>query len=671
MVGLPVLRELILIAGVSLVMVMIAHRLRLPALVAFIAAGALLGPGMTGWIRDETLVHSLAELGVVLLLFMVGLELSIADLRRMGRRVLVGGGAYVIAVLLVVAGLLARFGVHPATAIFAGMLAAVSSTAVVFKLLTDRGDLDAPYGRLATGVLIFQDLACIPFVLLVPVLGRWHAGPASGGGTEGEALATLMRMLAQMAVLAVVFAGLSRALPWILGRASRIASHEAFLFGVVLVALGSAWLASWAGASLALGAFLAGILLAGSDLRAQIAADVLPFRDALASVFFVAIGMSLEPRVLWQEPLLVLGSTVGLVAIKALAGGVALRLAGERGRLAGASALSLAQVGEFSFVLVSVGAPAGLLDATQHQAFTAGAVFSLAITPWLMAQAESWASRLPAEERDATVAGGVPAGTILRDHVVVAGYGLNGANLARVLRAVRLPHLVVDLSPDALAQARADGSPAMLGDVANPTILRDVGVTEARVVVLALSDRQATLRACRLVRSLSPRAFVLVRTRYVAEIDALHEAGASQVIPEEFETSIEIFTSVLREFHLPSNLVQAQVRLLRHERYSLLRGRKLPQSVVESLEQFLAEGVTETFLLMQHSSAVGLSLAELGLAGTGATTARVVAVVRGGEVIATPGPEVTLRVGDTVVVTGPHAAIEQVHDVLRPGPDTL
>ncbi len=664
---LPVLRELILIAGVSLVMVLLLHRFRIPALVAFIAAGAVLGPGMTGLIRDETLVHSLAELGVVLLLFMVGLELSLADLRRLGRRALIGGAAYVVAVLALVAGPLAALGVHPATAIFAGMLAAVSSTAVVFKLLTDRGDLDTPYGRLATGVLIFQDLACIPFVLLVPVLGRWHAG----AGNDSDALATLVRMLAQMLLLAIAFAGLSRAMPWVLGRASRVRSHETFLFGVVLVALGGAWLASWAGASLALGAFLAGLLLAGSDLRSQIAADVLPFRDALASVFFVAMGMSLQPAVLWQQPALVLASTVGLVLLKVVAGWLALRLAGERGRIASASALTLAQVGEFSFVLVSVGAPAGLLDEAQRQAFTAGAVFSLALTPLLIARADAWTAHLPPEPRDLAAAGSLPEDSPRRDHVVIAGYGLNGSNLARVLRAVKLPHVIIDLSPEVLAQARADGSPAMLGDVANPAILRDAGVPDARIVVFALSDRQATLRACRLARSLSPRAFLLVRTRYVAEIDALHDAGASQVIPEEFETSIEIFTSVLREFHLPTNLVQAQVRLLRQERYSLLRGRKLPRAVVESLELLLAEGVTETFLLLQHSAAVGLSLGELGLASAETNAARVVAVVRGGEVLPAPGPDVVLRVGDTVVVTGPHAAIEQVHRVLRPLGDAV
>jgi len=248
--------------------------------------------------------------------------------------------------------------------------------------------------------------------------------------------------------------------------------------------------------------------------------------------------------------------------------------------------------------------------------------------------------------------------------VIIAGFGLNGRNLARVLRAVRLPHIVLDLAPENLALCAAEGSRSLLGDATRPEVLRQAGVRRARVLVLALSDPVATKHASRIASSMNSRLFIVVRTRYVAEIDDLYAAGANLVIPEEFETSIEIFTAVLREFHVPHNIVQAQIELLRQENYSLLRGRRLPGSVVEQLDSILLRGTTETVLLLQHSPAVGRTLEEAGLIGDAGCT--VVAVVRGGSAVTTFDADFRLRVGDTLVLTGPHAEIDAMLDRLRP-----
>ena len=248
--------------------------------------------------------------------------------------------------------------------------------------------------------------------------------------------------------------------------------------------------------------------------------------------------------------------------------------------------------------------------------------------------------------------------------MVIAGFGLNGQNVARVLRSVRLPHLVVDLNPDAVALGHGQGSPVLVGDIGNPLIQRQAGVPRARVVVLALSDPTATRHACRMARSLSSEVFIIVRTRYVDEIDQLYAAGANQVIPEEFETSIEIFTAVMRELHVPTNIVQAQITLLRQERYSLLRGRRLQGAILEQLPTILLERTTDTFLLLQESPAVGRSVAEVGLGAEG--EARLVAIVRGGRPLTTVEEDFRLRVGDTLVVTGTHAEVDRVFERLRP-----
>ncbi len=668
---LPVLRELLLLAGVSLAVVLLFQRLRLPALIGFIVTGIVVGPGGLRLVSDARLVQSMAEIGVVLLLFTVGLEFSLADLKRLGRAALVGGALQAALTTAAVFGVLAAWGMHPARALFFGLLVSISSTAVVLKTLTDRVELNAPHGRAATGVCLFQDLLVLPIALATPLLGRWMSGTLAAPALSlGSALGGLALVAAALAVLG----GAQRGIPWLLARAARGKSREAFLFAVLLVALGSAWLASLAGVSLALGAFVGGLMLADSDLRPRITTDVLPFRDALASVFFIAIGMSLDPRALLASPLVLAASTVGLVVTKAVLALVALRLAGLPWRVAAAAGVVVAQVGEFSFVLAQAGGAAGLLGAAGGQAFLAGAVFSLLAAPLLIDRAPHWAlalelrlgrtPRRAPRDGEADDAHRAPRSELLADHVVIAGFGLNGHNLARVLRATRVKHVVVDLDSDALREAVQEGSRAFAGDVTHPDIQRQAGVARARVLVVALSDPTATRQACRVARTLSRDVFIVVRTRYVAEIDGLHAAGANQVIPEEFETSIEIFTAVLREFHVPTNILDAQVRLLRHERYSLLRGRKLPGDVIQQLDTLLAEGTTDTFLLMQHSPAVGRTLESLGLGGP--TGPRAIAVVRGGAALTSFEPAFMLRVGDTLVLTGTHLEMDRAFQRLRP-----
>ncbi len=669
----PVLRELLLIASASLAVVLVFQRLKLPPTIGFIVTGILIGPGGFGLVRDAVFVRTMAEIGVVLLLFTVGLEFSLTDLRRLGRTAIIGGGFQVFLTLGLVALGFVAFGMHPAPAIFLGMLAALSSTAVVLKLLTDRFELESPHGRLATAVLIFQDLIAVLFLLAVPLLGRWYGGtdPAAHGAPS------LWAAVIVVGLFVLLFLGGQRALRWVFARAARSRSREAFLFGVVLVALGSASLAAWAGLSLALGAFLAGLLLAESDFREQVAADVLPFRDTLASVFFVSLGMSFLPASVIEHPGIVFGSAFLLVVIKLGAGVLALRLAGANWRVGFAAALVLAQIGEFSFMIAQAGQPYGLFSGTIGQAFFASAVFSLMLTPLLVARAPDWALQLEMRVTALRLRGGrsvadlpssaladAPRSNLLAGHVVIAGFGLNGRNLARVLRSVRVPHVIVDLNADALATEAAAGSTTLVGDITRELILKQAGVTRARVLVLAISDPTATRQACRVARALSADVHIIVRTRQVAEIDGLFTVGANQVIPEEFETSIEIFTAVLRDYHVPGNVIDAQIRLLRQERYSLLRGRRLPGSVVEQLEAIMLEGTTDTFLLLQHSPAVGKTVGELSL-GQGGDCA-LVAVVRGGRALKAYDETLELRVGDTLVMTGNHASMDRLFQKLQP-----
>ncbi len=663
---LPVLRELVLLATLSLAVSLVFGRLRLPAVMGFILTGALIGPGGFGLIEDPRTIHALAEIGVVLLLFTVGLEFSLADLRALGLRTALAGTLQILFTALLIAPWLTLAGLHPAQAAFFGFAAAISSTTLLLKVTADRGELHAPHGRLLMGVSLVQDLSLVPLTLLTPALAGWAQGrlTLSGGGEW------VLHALFGTAAAALVLYAAWRWLPWLLGQASHTRSREVFLASIALVVLGSAYLSDVAGLSLALGAFLAGLMLAGSEVSSQVAADLLPFRDTLSSVFFLSIGMLFSPAALAGHVGLAVAVTLGVITLKFVAALLGARLAGIGAPVALAAAFGLAHVGEFAFVLVQTGG--ALLPGDWGQVFVASALFSLLLGPFLAGSASRWAatfysrpgttrSRAEAERSLAPT----PAESEWRNHVVIAGFGLNGRNLARVLRAVRIPHVVVDQAPDKVAACGAQGSPALLGNAAQPEILEGTGIGRARALVLALSDPVATRHATRLARQLHPGLFIVVRTRYVHEVDHFYDVGANVVIPEEFETSIEIFTVVLRQFHVPANIVDAQVKLLRRERYSVLRGQKLPGSVVEQLDEILAQGTTETARVLQQSPAVGRTLSELGL-DPGGPGCRVVAVVRGGRATTAIDADFKLQAGDTLVLLGAHREIDEALERLAP-----
>jgi CPA2 family monovalent cation:H+ antiporter-2 len=665
---LPVLRELVIVTGFALAISVLFRRLGAPAIIGFLLTGAVIGPGGLGLIHDLDRVHVLAEIGVVLLMFTVGLELSLADLRTLGGKSLAAGGAQTLLTVALVAPLLLLGRVPPAQAVFAGLLAALSSTAVILKLLADRAEVQSPHGRLSVGILLVQDLAIVPISLAIPVLAQWRRGAAAAAHID---LQQILGFLFTTVATGLVIWAAWRWLPLLLRRLASL-SHEAFLAGVMLTVLGSAYLGAMAGLSLAIGAFVAGLIVAGSDVSAQVAADVLPFRDTLSSVFFISIGMLFSPSELAHEPLAIAGATLGLILLKTVATAVAGRLAGYPFAPSLASGFTLAHVGEFAFVLLPLGVGAGLLSDQDASRFVLVGLLSMVISPWLVSVAPAWALALerrfvrvrePAlSASDATATPGEAPARV--PQVLVAGFGLNGRNVSRVLRAVRIPHIVIDQQPDRIAACAADGSPALLGNAARSEILIHAGIREARALVVALSDPLATRSVVRLARELKPQLFIVVRTRYVAQVDGLYETGANVVIPEEFETSIEIFAAVLEHLHVPGHVIEAQIRLLRRERYSILRGRKLPGSVIEQLETLLAEGTTETALVLKHSPAVNRTLGELEMLGERGS--RAIAVVRGGEALTDLAADFRLVLGDTLVLTGSHAAIDAALERLSP-----
>src|SRR5213596_3656728 len=470
-----VLRDLAVIFGASLVVVLVFHRLRLPALPGFIVAGVVLGPNALGFIPDVHRVEGLAEVGVILLLFTIGIEFSLSRLREMGRQVVVAGACQVGLTVAATAAAAAAGTTRWQVALFLGFLAALSSTAIVLKLLTEKGDIDTPHGRLATGVLIFQDLCVVPMMLALPFLAGRAAGSAAG----------LVVAFGKAALVVVgVLVAARTVVPRVLAEILKTRSRELFLIAVILVGTLTALGTEAVGASLALGAFLAGLVISESDYAHQAMAERLPFRDIFISLFFVAVGMLVQLDVVLAHP--------GLT----FAGGPA--LLGYSARVALLAGLAVSQIGEFSFVLAREGRAAGLLPGGLYQSFLAIAVFTMILTPFLLQGGPDLLDRLDRVIRLDRVLPGLrpqevaPAAEPLADHVVIAGLGLNGRNLAAALRAIRVPYLIVELNPQTVRQARAQGEPAFYGDATREEILRALGVERARLFVVAISDPAAT-----------------------------------------------------------------------------------------------------------------------------------------------------------------------------------
>ncbi len=625
--------------------------LGLPAIVAYLLAGIVAGPGMLGLVQRSTGLEQVAELGVALLLFGVGIEFSLAHLRRSLPRMLATGGLQVLATIAVTALLFRALGNGWPVAVFVGFLVALSSTAIVFKLFDESGEIDAPHGQTAAGILLLQDLALVPMMLLIPVLTR------PGDGIFASAGFALLRAAIALAVLLVAA---RLVLPRAFELVARTRTPELFPIAAVLAAFGTALLALQLGLSLPIGAFLAGLALSGSPYAHQAFAELLPLRDVFVALFFTLIGMLLDPHTLFGTPAVLL-AMVGAVVLKGLLiAGIVRAVTGSRA-VAIPTALALSQIGEFSFVLTEQGVDAGLVTHEYEQAFLGAAILTMAATPWLIGAAR----------RLGTIGAGDPARTLgatVRDHVLLIGFGQTGQAVARVLRETGIPFKAVDLQAHYVETGTTDGLPVQFGDASRRAVLETMSAPYARAAVVAVGDAGATRRIVTQLRQLSPDLRILVRARRVEEIRELERLGANEVIPSEFEVSIELFVRLLRHLGVPRHVVRIQESVIRTEHYRALRGLGTTDELLAETRQLVAGGILETARVMEGSQAAGRTLAELALRDR--TQAAILSVVRDEEPLPAPGGDTRLLAGDLVVVFGPHEAIDRALAFFEsPAPD--
>lgn len=652
------LKSLLIITGASALVVFVLHRLKVPSIVGFLVAGVIIGPYGVGVVRDTKAVEMMAEVGVILLLFTIGIEFSIARLARMKKAVLGGGGMQVLLTIAASAAAAHLAGVRLNTAVFFGFLAALSSTAIVMKLLADSGETDSPHGRVMIGILIFQDLCVVPLMLVSPAL----AG-------EGLRVVDILRPLAQAAgIVAVVLLAARWAVPLLLHQVVGTRSRELFITTIILICFGIAYLTSSVGLSLALGAFLAGLVISESEYAHQATADILPFKESFIGFFFVSVGMLMDLGYMTSHCLTIAGAVALIFAIKTAAAVGAVLLIGTSLRTSLHAGLGLAQVGEFSFVLAAEGKGSGLLPGDAYQLFLAASVVTMILTPFVLRVApgvSAWLTSRTVLRRALHLKRAEAEGSPRKrqGHVVIIGFGLNGRNLARVLKEADIPYVVLEMNSDTVQQMKKKGEPIYYGDGTSAEILHRLSIDKARLLVVAISDPVSTRRMVAIARHENPDLYIIVRTRYLIEVEELQALGANEVIPEEFETSIEIFTRVLARYNFPRGIITDMADLVRSGGYTALRMTEVPRGQLFEKCEWLPELELDGFRVPEGSHLEDRSITELQVRKkTGAT---IIAVRRGQEVVPNPPPEFRFRPRDIVLLTGDREAMDRALQFFR------
>ncbi|MDR3155449.1 MAG: cation:proton antiporter [Deltaproteobacteria bacterium] len=535
--------------ALAVVLIYFGLKLKMPVIVGFLATGILVGPSGLELIEDEHQIESLSELGVVLLLFTIGLEFSIQSLMKMKKVVLLGGSLQMIFCILPAWALaMLALGFPWTTSFLIGCLTALSSTAIVLKLFQEKGEMDSAHGRGALGVLIFQDLAVVPLVLLMPILaGKQGGDPVYLVGVKVLAILVIVAALAIWVV------------PWIMLHVAQTRSNELFMFTVALICLGTALATSKAGLSLALGAFLAGLIIAGSPYAYQAISSVLPMRDIFTSLFFVSIGLRMDITDLMAEPFLTVGLALAVMLLNAVTTALAMRLIGVSTRVAVMIGFALCQVGEFAFVLAAEGERSGLLTPDTMKVFLNMAVLTMAMTPLSLAigrKISPYFADLKAKDEESSV-------PKLENHAIVVGFGVAGQAVARACHRVGRPYLVIDMNPASVQAFRKLNEPLFFGDAASEHVLEHMGVKRAAILVVTIPDPTACQRIIAAARNISPDIRILARTRFLLNIKLLKELGADEVIAEEYEAAIAVFNSMLAFFGLSGEERRAQIALAR------------------------------------------------------------------------------------------------------------
>ena len=650
----PLLQDIVILLGFSVIVVFALQRLRLPSILGFLLTGIIIGPFGFSLIENHEQVEILSEIGVILLLFVIGMELSMSQLASMKKTVFFGGLLQVGLTIGVTVLIYLFLGSTWTESVFMGFLFSLSSTAIVLKILQDRNEISSPHGRTALGLLIFQDIIVVPMMLVTPIM----AGNSADIGNE-----VLMLILKSALIVFLTYIGARYLVPKGMYLIARTKSKELFLLATITLCFAVAFLTASAGLSLAFGAFLAGLIISESEYSHQATSTILPFRELFISFFFISIGMLLNLNFFLENAGLILLMVLIVFVLKGSIVAVTAAALKYPIRTSVLTGLALFQVGEFAFILSRIGLENDLLGFEMNQYFLSVSVVTMLITPFVIMFSGSISNVLlhPGFHRpwkkmiSSSHTASVVQQKEIDNHLLIIGYGINGSNLARAAKYAGIPYKIVELNAHIVKKEKAKGEPIYFGDAVHEHILEMVQVKKARVVVVAISDPRATKTIVSKIRSVSPSVYLVVRTRYVKEIQSLLSLGADEVIPEEFETSVEIFTRVLTNYLVPINELENLVNMIRSDNYQMFQNKKpLPRTISSTkIPDFKISCVR---ILADSGEVTGKSVEEIDVRKRFGVN--VLAISRKDEMINRIMPQEKLLQNDLVFISGDQEHID-------------
>jgi CPA2 family monovalent cation:H+ antiporter-2 len=657
----PLLQDILILLGFSVVIVFILQRLKLPSIIGFLLTGAIIGPYGLSLVNAVEQVEILSEIGVILLLFVIGMELSISQLASIKKTVFIGG-LLQVGLTILVSGLVYYFLGNPWNeSVFVGFLFSLSSTAIVLKTLQDRQEISAPHARNALAILIFQDIIVVPMMLITPLMA---------GESTNIVLSILELVGKSIALLILTYVSAKFIVPKLMHAVAKTNSKELFLLVTITLCFAIAFFTSEAGLSLALGAFIAGLIVSESEYSHQATSIILPFRELFTSFFFVSVGMLLDLDFFFSNIPVILLLVFLVFIVKSTLAGLAVAILKYPPRTVILTGLSLFQVGEFAFILSKVGISYNLLSAATNQYFLAVSIVSMILTPFVIIYSEGIArglmklmnkvgllSKITPDLTDTAV-----RDLNLENHLVIIGYGVNGSNLAKAAASSNIPFVVIEMNAETVKREKKKGLPILFGDASQDHILETVQLHRARASVIAISDSAATKTIIKNIRSHSDSLYLMVRTRYVRDTSELLALGADEVIPEEFETSVKIFTHVLQNFLVPEDDIDQIIDRIRADNYQLFKGElKLPKTYRPSnLADF---NITSLRINSDSNRFLGKPLSELNLRGKYGIN--ILVIKRRDELLESIQPDDILRQGDILYIQGSQTNIEEFHQLIK------
>ena len=535
----------------------------------------------------------------------------------------------------------------------------MSSTAIVLGILEQKGESASPHGRLAVSILIFQDMVAIPMILLTPLLGENQNG-------QGMDFSLLWPLIKGLIILVIVFISAQHIVPRLLYLVARTRNKELFLLSVLTLCFGVAWLTSSLGLSLTIGAFLAGLIISESEYSNEAISNIFPFQAFFISFFFVSVGMLLNLDFVLHQPLTILALAFAIIAIKTFTGGVTTLVLGLPIRTAVLVGIALSQIGEFSFVLAKTGIPYGLGSDEYYQLFLSVSLLTLIINPILInlsPQIATWISFLPLPQKLRTGLRGQMADEkkSLQHHVIIIGFGISGRNLARSCKLAGIPYTILEMNPDTVKEQKRLGEPIQFGDATHLSILEHLNLHEAKAIAVLVNDPIAARMIVKIAREANQSVYIIVRARYIQEMPLMNKLGADEVIPDEFGTSVEIFSRVLRQYHVPDEEIHDFISEIRADGYDILRNTHPTATKLSEIKLNLSNVEIGSFRLHSNSPLVGKLLSESQLRQQYGMT--VLLIRRGGEILSNPNPDTQLMANDVIVVVGEKVPLRQTEEL--------